>query len=126
MVWKIDRTYTFSVVRLLEGFLNIEKLTISAAGLSWDLVDGGVDQGITPAIHPGDAVSMSMIVKNASSQGGRAADNFIIITTIGTGTPEQSPIIPLALDVTANYAPSSFIMPDKDISVKIETFHEIP
>lgn len=123
MVWIADRVYTFTIARLLEGFLNIDKLTITAAGFGWDLIVGGVDQGITPAIHPGDIVGLSMSVKNT----GLVADNFIIKTSGSAPViTETSAVIPLALGASTTYEPSNFTMPNADISYKIETFHESP
>lgn len=122
MAWLLDRTYSFTISRLLEGFLNIQTLTISAGGWSWDLIVGGVDQEITPGIHPGDVASISMTVRNT----GAIADNFIARTTIGGAAPEESGVMTLATDASSTWAPSTFVMPDADVGVLIETFHEEP
>ena len=130
MVWHDDRVYPFTIARLLEGFLDIDLLTLSVPGFSWDLIVGGVDQGIVPTVHPGESVGLSMTVKNSIAKGALSADNFIIdITAIGatTGTiflSETSPeIVNLALDATSDYSTSTFIMPDENINAEIRTKH---
>lgn len=120
MAWIQDRLYSFNIVRLVEGFLNINTLTISAAGYSWDLIVGGVDQAITPAIHPGEVVSLSMTVRND----GEEADDFRILTSGSAPIPsETSGTIPLAVGASSTYGPATFTMPDADISYAIETQH---
>jgi len=122
MVWRIDRTYSFTISRLLEGFLDIQTLTISAGGWSWDLIIGSVDQGITPGIHPGDVVSINMVVRNA----GAIVDTFMVRTTVGASPPEESGIMTLAIGATDTWSPSTFVMPDADVNTLIETFHYEP
>lgn len=122
MAWIPDRTYSFTVARLIEGFLNINRLTLSAGGWAWDLIVGGVDQAITPAVHPGDIVGISTTFKNE----GAIADNFLARISINGGAPEESPILSLAIGATDSWSPSTFIMPDRDVSIMLETFHEEP
>ncbi len=122
MVWISDRTFSFTVARLLEGFLNIQTLTLNAGAWSWDLIVGGVDQAITPTVHVGESVSISMTVRND----GLDPDNFLIRSSINGGAPEESSVIPLTVGATSTWSPTSFVMPDRDISIAIETFHEEP
>jgi len=113
-----DHTYTFTIARLLEGEMILDNLTVNGI----NLIVGGVDQGITPAIHLGDTVTISMRGKNV----GRTADNFVITCQVGVATPESSPTFTnIAINgITASWSPSSFIMPDANVSVTIRTFHE--
>lgn len=122
MAWKIDREYPFTISVLLEGFLEIQTLTVSAGGWSWDLIIGGVDQKITPGIHPGDTVSIDMVVKNT----GAITDNFKVRTTVGAALPEESGIMTLGIGLTDLWSPSTFVMPDTDVGILIETFHYEP
>lgn len=125
MAWINDpeATYTFTIARLLEGFLTIERLTVSTPGGDFDMILGGVDQAIQAIAHPGESVGVSMTVKNNQAMGSQSEDNFKVIITIG-GSPQESPEMFLALNQEDTFSPGSFIMPDNDVPISVETYHE--
>jgi len=116
MAWNLDQTYSFTISRLLEGFLRIDSLIVNG----WNMIVGGVDQGVMPLIHPGDTVTMDMTVSNQ----GELADNFIIEVYKDASLYETSPeIVNLAVLATSSYSPLSFVMPDANVGIEIRTFH---
>lgn len=116
MVWIPDQVYSFTIARLLEGFLRIDSLTVNGV----NMIIGGVDQGVTPLIHPGDSVTMGMVVSNQ----GDNTDDFLIELYKDASLLETSPeIIGLAVGSTSSYSPSSFTMPGGNVSIEIKTFH---
>ena len=117
-----DDSYSFTILRLLEGLLNLDSVILTAGTTSWNLIVGGVEQAVTAAVHPGDSVKLSMTGKNL----GRTADNFVFTCQIGTATPQQSPIYSnIAVNaVTPTFTTSSFVMPDANVPVIIQSFNE--
>ena len=117
MAYIPDQVYSFTIARLLEGFLRIDSLTVNGA----NMIIGGIDQGVTPLIHPGDTVNMNMVVSNQ----GDNTDDFIIEVYKDATLHETSPeIIGLAVGSTSSYSPTSFAMPDANVGIEIRTFHE--
>ena len=117
MAWILDQTYSFTIARLLEGFLRIDSLVVNGI----NMIVGGVDQGVTPYIHPGDTVAVDMVVSNQ----GELADDFIIEIWKNAVLYATSPeILSLAIGMTSPYSPASFVMPDANVSIEIRTFHE--
>ncbi len=116
MAWLQDQTYSFTIARLLEGFLRIDSLTVNGI----NMILGGVDQGITPTIHPGDTVSVEMVASNQ----GELADNFQIKAYKDGALFSTSPSIPLAIGATYSYTPMVFTMPSANVGLEIRTFHE--
>ena len=117
MAWIQDQTYSFTIARLLEGFLRIDSLTVNAV----NMIIGGVDQGVTPLIHPGDTVNVSMVVSNQGDQ----TDTFLIRVYKDAALFSTSPTIAnLALGATASFSPPSFVMPNANVDLEIRTFHE--
>ena len=117
MAWIQDQVYSFTIARLLEGFLRIDSLIVNG----WNMIIGGVDQGITPLVHPGDSVNVSMVVSNQ----GELVDDFIIEFYKDAMLYETSPeILALAIGGTSPYSPASFVMPNANVSIEIRTFHE--
>jgi len=116
MAYILDDSYSFTIARLLEGFLRIDSLVVNG----WAMIIAGVDQGVTPYIHPGDTVNVSMGVSNQ----GQLIDNFIIEFYKNAILYETSPeIVDLAIGGTSTYSPTSFVMPDANVSMEIRTFH---
>ena len=117
MAWIPDQVYSFTIARLLEGFLRIDSLIVNGT----NMIIGGIDQGITPLIHPGDAVNVGMTVSNQ----GELSDNFIVELHKDGVLYETSPeILGLAIGGTSSYTPTSFIMPNANVGLEIRTFHE--
>jgi len=116
MAWIQDYIYSFSVAVLYEGLLKINSLTINGI----NMIVGGVDQAVTPLVHPGAIVSISMVVKNE----GQFADDFKIEVYKGGTLYSTSPTIPaLAINSTASYSPATFVMPSTNVPLEIRTFH---
>lgn len=117
MAWIQDQTYSFTIARLLEGFLRIDSLTVNGV----NMIIGGVDQGVTPYIHPGSTVSVSMVVSNQ----GELTDNFLIRVYKDGASYSTSPTISnLAIGATASFSPPSFVMPNANVGIELRTFHE--
>ncbi len=119
MVWIEDSAarYSFTIARLLEGFLRIDSLTVNGT----NMIVGGVDQGVTPLIHPGASVNIGMTVSNQ----GELADNFLIEIYKDAAVFSTSPIISnLAIGGTSSFAPPPFVMPNANVNLEIRTFHE--
>jgi len=116
MAWIQDQTYSFTIARLLEGFLRIDSLTVNG----WNMIVGGVDQMVTPLVHPGDSVNISMVVSNQ----GELVDNFKIEIYKDVALYSTSPIISnLAIGGTSSFSPPSFVMPNANVALEIRTFH---
>ncbi len=116
MAWIQDQTYSFTIARLVEGFLRIDSLTVNAV----NMIIGGVDQGVTPLIHPGDTVNVSMVISNQ----GDATDDFLIRAYKNATLYYTSPIFAnLIIGGTASFSPASFVMPDANVDIEIRTFH---
>ena len=117
MAWIPDQVYSFTIARLLEGFLRIDSLIVNGT----NMIIGGIDQGVTPLIHPGDAVNVGMTVSNQ----GQLTDNFMIEIYKDGVLYEISPeILALSIGGTATYNLTSFVMPNANVSLEIRTFHE--
>ena len=119
MAWIEDTAarYSFTIARLLEGFLRIDSLTVNGV----NMIIGGIDQGVTPLIHPGDSVNMGMAVSNQ----GNNVDNFLIRVYKDASLFSTSPTISnLAIGGTATFAPATFVMPNANVALEIRTFHE--
>ena len=123
MAYILDQTYSFTIARLLEGFLRIDSLVVNG----WAMIVGGVDQGITPYIHPGDSVNVDIIVSNQ----GELVDNFIIEVHKDGILYATSPAIlnlgvydPIVGGPTSSYSPATFVMPNANVALEIRTFHE--
>ncbi len=117
MAWIQDQVYSFTIARLLEGFLRIDSLTVNG----YNMIVGGVDQAVTPLIHPGDSVNIGMVVSNQ----GDLADNFIIELHKDGILYDTSPaIVALAIGGTSSFSPTSFVMPNANVALEIRTFHE--
>jgi len=127
MVWINDpqATYSFSIARLLEGLLTIEELVISTPAGDFYMIIGGVSQAIQPIAHPGEVVDVSMTMKNNQAMGSKSDDNFKIKITVA-GSPQESAPMFLALNQTETFYLPPFIMPDADVPISIETYHEEP
>ena len=117
MAWIQDQTYSFTIARLLEGFLRIDSLTVNGV----NMIVGGVDQGVTPLIHPGTSVNIGMVVSNQ----GQLVDNFQIKVFKDAALFATSPTITaLAIGGTASFTPATFVMPNANVAIEIRTFHE--
>lgn len=117
MAYILDDSYSFTIARLLEGFLKINSLVVN----DQNMIVGGVDQGVTPLIHPGDTVMIDMSVSNQ----GELADDFIIEFYKDEILYETSPeIVNLAIGGTSSFSPTSFVMPNANVSMEIITFHK--
>ncbi len=116
MAWIQDQTYSFTIARLLEGFLRIDSLTVNGI----NMIIGGIDQGVTPLIHPGESVSVNMIVSNQ----GELADNFQIKSFKDGALFSTSTAIPLVIGATYSYVPMVFTMPNANVDIGIITYHE--
>ncbi len=119
MVWIEDPAarYSFTIARLLEGFLRIDNLIVNG----WNMIVGGIDQGLNLTIHPGDTVNMDLVVSNQ----GQNTDNFIIEVYKDAAVFSTSPIISnLAIGGTSSFAPPPFVMPNANVALEIRTFHE--
>jgi len=129
MVYTIDKTYSFTISQLLEGFLEIQALTItnSTMGYGWNVVIGGVQQSVNITAHPGDVMTMTCTVKNT----GKAVDNFQInrtgISTADT-TANTFTVTGLGIFTGANTASvpfTNFTMPAANVSMSVNTYHEV-
>ncbi len=117
MAWVEDDSYPFTIARLLEGYLRIDSLIVNG----WNMIIGGIDQGLTPYIHPGETVTIDMVVSNQ----GEKVDNFLIRLYKNAVLYSTSPIISnLAIGATSPFSPASFVMPNANVALEIITWHE--
>ena len=124
MVYTKDQTYTFSIAQLIEGNLQINRLTVIGGGYAYDIIANQLVTGLTAAVHPGDTVTLEIEGINK----GTVADNFQMDCKVGTAAVQVSPIY-TAVAVNAKttvWSPTSFIMPSANVSVTINTYHEAP
>lgn len=129
MVYTPDKTYPFTISQLLEGFLEVQALTItnSTMGYGWNVVIGGVQQSVNITAHSGDVMTMTCTVKNT----GDVTDNFLInrtgISTADTtaNTFNVNGLVKFTGSNVASIPFTSFTMPAANVSMIVSTFHEV-